>query len=351
MEMDFLGLSSKEPLAVVKQEIDNDGAQDSDDKTSKLGSDPVGATSDQRRAAEIQKTFNHDRQGGPHFSLAAYPMQPDLYSIHRPHEAKLFSVQNQGISVSLGNPSLKNPFALPGQMAGPILKQPLGGVPVSTASNSFFPPFGSVVGITEPCMKPTGGSPNQLTIFYGGTVNVYNDITPEKAQAIMFLAGAGAAISNISHSKAQAHAMGAKMAAASDAAPMNQPVSALPCPALSSPLSVSSHTGTQSASGSSCTDELRGGKTNGVPTTPISKVEPQRIANPGVSVTASAMMPSAVPQARKASLARFLEKRKERVMSSAPYNLSKKYPECAATESNGANFSSPITGSSANVAS
>ena len=29
MEMDFLGLSSKEPLAVVKQEIDNDGAQDS----------------------------------------------------------------------------------------------------------------------------------------------------------------------------------------------------------------------------------------------------------------------------------------------------------------------------------
>lgn len=29
-------------------------------------------------------------------------------------------------------------------------------------------------------MKPTGGSPAQLTIFYGGTVNVYDDITPEK---------------------------------------------------------------------------------------------------------------------------------------------------------------------------
>ncbi|XP_038892527.1 protein TIFY 6B-like isoform X2 [Benincasa hispida] len=352
MEMDFLGLSSKEPLAMVKQEIDNDGAQDSgytkssgvpwssnkasalphmipfkisaEDKSSKLGSDPVVATSDQRRAAEIQKTFNHDRQ-----------------------------VQNQGISVSLGNLSLKNPFALPGQMAGSILKQPLGGVPVSSAPNSFFPPFGSIVGITEPwnSMKPTGGSPNQLTIFYGGTVNVYNDITPEKAQAIMFLAGAGAAISNIAHPKAQAHGMGAKMTTASEAAPINQPVSALPCPALSSPLSVSSHTGAQSASGSSCTDELKGAKTNGVPTTPISKIEPQRKVNPVGPVTASAMMPSAVPQARKASLARFLEKRKERVMSSAPYNLSKKYPECAATESNGANFSSPITGNSANVAS
>lgn len=29
MERDFLGLSSKEPLTVVKEEIDNDGAQDS----------------------------------------------------------------------------------------------------------------------------------------------------------------------------------------------------------------------------------------------------------------------------------------------------------------------------------
>lgn len=77
-------------------------------------------------------------------------MQPDLYSIHRPHEAKLFSVQNQGISVSLGNPSLKNPFTPPGQMAGSILKQPLGGVPVSSAPNSFFSPFGSIVGMTEP---------------------------------------------------------------------------------------------------------------------------------------------------------------------------------------------------------
>ncbi|XP_022975164.1 protein TIFY 6B-like isoform X3 [Cucurbita maxima] len=351
MERDFLGLSSKEPLAMVKEEIDNDGVQDSGyttssgvpwssnmpaalphlmpskisagDKTSKLASDPVVVTSDEQRAAEIQKTFNHDRQ-----------------------------VPNQGISVFLGNPSLKNPFALPGQMTGSILKQPLGGVPVSSAPNSLFPPFGSIVGTTEPwsSMKPTGGSPAQLTIFYGGTVNVYDDITPEKAQAIMFLAGAGAAISKIAHPKAQPHGIGAKMAAASDVPPPNQPVTTLPCPALSSPLSVSSHTGAQSASGSSCTDELRGAKSNRVPT-PISKGEPLRIVNPIGSVTATAMMPSAVPQARKASLARFLEKRKERVMSSAPYNLSKKYSECAATESNGANFSSPITGNSANVAS
>ena len=57
-----------------------------------------------------------------------------------------------------------------------------------------------------------------------------------------------------------------------------------------------------------------------------------------LSVAATPMMPSAVPQARKASLARFLEKRKERVMSTAPYNISKKSPECATPGSNGMSY-------------
>jgi jasmonate ZIM domain-containing protein len=38
------------------------------------------------------------------------------------------------------------------------------------------------------------------------------------------------------------------------------------------------------------------------------------------TTTAAAIMPRAVPQARKASLARFLEKRKERVSCTAPYS-------------------------------
>lgn len=107
----------------------------------------------------------------------------------------------------------------------------------------------------------------------------------------MFLAGAGSAISNMAHPKGQAHGMGAKMAA-TDAAPLNQPGSALPCPALSSPLSVSSHTGAQSGSGSSCTDDLRVAKPNGVPTTPMSKAEPPRIVSAVEPVAATAMMPS-----------------------------------------------------------
>ncbi|CAB4265216.1 unnamed protein product [Prunus armeniaca] len=74
-------------------------------------------------------------------------------------------------------------------------------------------------------------------------------------------------------------------------------------------------------------------RTTGHPTSPVSKMEPPKIVNAVGSVAATSLIPSAVPQARKASLARFLEKRKERVMISAPYNLSKKCPD-----SNGVNF-------------
>nr|BAF01974.1 hypothetical protein [Arabidopsis thaliana] len=49
------------------------------------------------------------------------------------------------------------------------------------------------------------------------------------------------------------------------------------------------------------------------------------------------MIPS-VPQARKASLARFLEKRKERLMSAMPYK--KMLLDLSTGESSGMNYSS-----------
>ncbi|KVH97675.1 CO/COL/TOC1, conserved site-containing protein [Cynara cardunculus var. scolymus] len=91
----------------------------------------------------------------------------------------------------------------------------------------------------------TGTHSVQLTIFYGGMVNVYDDISPEKAQAIMLLAGNG--------SRVQAH-----------------------------------------------------------------MATPRTPAGDGANKTLSSQ-----GSMRGASLARFLEKRKERVMASAPYNLGK----------------------------
>ncbi|TKY69257.1 TIFY 6B [Spatholobus suberectus] len=271
-----------------------------------------------RAAGEPQKSVNHDGQSGIHFSLTPYPVQHDVNSVNRPHDVKMFSVPNQAISVSMGHPSLKNHFATVGQnMNGASVNQPLlGGIPV-TAPHSVLPIVGAVAGMTETCVKPSV-SASKLTIFYAGTVNVFADISPEKAQAIMLLAGNGlSAASNVAYSHPNVQEPSLKLAVG-DGVPVSQPINMPPCSSFSSPLSVSSHTGAQSGSGSSSNDEFLAAKTSGGPTALVNEVETPKVVN------ATTMLPSAVPQARKASLARFLEKRKERVMNAAPYNLNKK---------------------------
>ncbi|XP_047158054.1 protein TIFY 6B-like isoform X4 [Vigna umbellata] len=368
MERDFMGLNSKEPPTKVKEEINVDGYEGSgftkgsiaqwpfsnkvsaiphlmsfkasqDDKTKKMLSGPITAgllsilsqdaieSSHKRSAGDTQKSFNHDGQGGHHFSLT----QHDVNSVHRPHDVKMFSVPNQAISVSMGNPFLNNHFATGGQnMNRTSVKQSfLGGIPVSVP-HLVIPNAGAVAGMVEPCMKPSPPSA-QLTIFYGGTVKVFDDISAEKAQAIMLLAGSSV---SVAHSMVQpkVHVPVSKMAAG-DSVPATQPANTPPGSGLSSPISVSSHTGTQSGSGSTSTDEFLAAKTTGVPTTLVSNVDPPKV------VSAATMLTSAVPQARKASLARFLEKRKERVTSAAPYNLNRKSEECGPAEFGGAMFS------------
>ncbi|XP_061349501.1 protein TIFY 6B-like isoform X4 [Gastrolobium bilobum] len=304
MERDFMGLSSKESLSGVKEEMNNDidGCKD------------TGFT----KGSVVKWPFLNKVSAHPHLMS---------FNVSQDDKTKMMGSDSITSAGLFAIPSLDKFDSIHKRAAGELqnmnganVKQPLlGGIPV-TAPHSVLPIVGAVAGTTESCVKPSAPAP-QLTIFYAGTVNVFHDITPEKAQAIMLLAGNGlSAGSNMAQSKVQA--LGTKLAAG-DSMPVSQPINVPPCSGLSSPLSVSSHTGAQSGSGSSCNEEFLAAKTSGGPINSVSKVETPKVVN------ATTMLTSAVPQARKASLARFLEKRKERVMNSAPYNLNKKSEDVA----------------------
>ncbi|KAF2317540.1 hypothetical protein GH714_024183 [Hevea brasiliensis] len=97
---------------------------------------------------------------------------------------------------------------------------------------------------------------------------------------------------------------------------------ASPCSGLPSPISVTS----------SSTNELTTVKSVGALASANNQIETSKTVSsvaPGSAILISA---GAVPQARKASLALFLEKRKERVMNTSPHNVSKKSLDCSATE-------------------
>ncbi|KAF5778637.1 putative transcription factor TIFY family [Helianthus annuus] len=175
-------------------------------------------------------------------------------------------------------------------------------VPV-TMSNPFYRPVFSGAPVYSQLLNPWYGSkvasvPAQLTIFYDGMVYVYDDISPEKAQAIMRLAGNGHFVATADAPQQRTQAQGP--------APTS-PASPRPCSPVSSPMSVSSH--------------YVGPLTDG----PHSETE----AAKRIMSSLGQAMQSAIPQARQASLARFLEKRKERVMASAPYSLGKNIMDCA----------------------
>ncbi|KAK1349487.1 Tify domain-containing protein [Heracleum sosnowskyi] len=332
MERDFMGLYSKGSVIEAKEDAAA-GYKDSPVflRCPQLQCPLTNAfNSNKCQSGENQRASNQNMEGGTSFSMTNYPIQQNAHPLHLPpHGAKAFVGMNQGISLSMNNSFFKTQFAGAGQNLAAASTKPhyLGGVLVTAPhSNPSYPYQTSTK--EERLSQITSGAPVQMTIFYGGTVNVFDDISPEKAQAIMLLAGSGPSASY--HNAQPRHQLLAPSPKhVAQEVFRSQPLITPPCSGLSSPMSVSSRPMRQTCGGSTKNDGLA--KINRGSTKPVDQAPKVATSVHVAGTSRTTMTQSAVPQARKASLARFLEKRKERTMSSAPYNNLSKTTEGSAT--------------------
>ncbi|KAL0318648.1 UNVERIFIED_CONTAM: Retrovirus-related Pol polyprotein from transposon RE2 [Sesamum angustifolium] len=147
-----------------------------------------------------------------------------------------------------------------------------------------------------------------------------------QAQAIMLLAGNGPPLT--SNATPAAAPVQASMPRSSvlDGFVVSQPYGTTPH--RPSPVSVTSINVSQSAARSGNNNDAVAAKPAGVIVSSSTIAQPLKAANSLGSVSATFLSSDTVPQFRRKSLARFLEKRKERVITASPY-ADKQFPDCS----------------------
>ncbi|CAO2817681.1 unnamed protein product [Amaranthus hypochondriacus] len=312
-----------------------------------------GGTHKQYPPGFSQRSLSLEKQGGGQHVSHAHPWQTnDAYTTAQAKKMVPSAIQTSILSPHL-TPNSPNVISSPITPVFPVPTQ-----------------IGPVVGSTDLKSSPSiSVGPCQLTLFYNGSVCVYDNVSPEKAQAIMLLAGNG---ESKNPTASPAPALQSRPTPPKDIAVTNLSVGlsssgSLPLPAPVSPLSavatsipIKSEGFTSSVSLSSLSAVASsspipsGGfsssislpkpvsflpgvaSDSAIEASPIKSVVTPHVkcpetpkSDPLIGASAAKSVPSAVPQARKASLARFLEKRKERVTAASPYVISKNASECS----------------------
>ncbi|XP_062191934.1 protein TIFY 6a-like [Phragmites australis] len=235
----------------------------------------------------------------------------------------------------LGGSRMAQPLSrhpVPFNPANPALRvQSLHNAAGSLFRNQPFTTSNAVNGSTVGKYGVRNQKSTQLTIFYGGSVNVFDNVPAEKVQELMLLASRASIPSPPSSLRKPDSPISAPAKVkVPEVLPARQILSQKPessVPHLASTSSPTPNVPQAAAlprSTSNCTTECTGPKTAVQPpvVAPTSQAS-SSLPTPLTTTTAEAIMRRAVPQARKASLARFLEKRKERVTSVEPYPTSK----------------------------